>query len=193
MAITTPAHQVCSIKFVNCPPVITVLNGNNSGADSLRQAIADVCVGGTITFDSDYTITLASELAIGQDLTIDGTGHAITVSGNLATRVFNVTAGNVTFANLTIALGNVQTKDCGGSTLYYCGGGLMLQNSSVAVTVTHSAFRFNQANNDYGSGIYNERGTLRVQHSTFYGTVDGGWAFQGAGIYNNYGTVTRSK
>src|SRR5512147_1309825 len=90
-----------------------VTSSANSGAGTLRAAIATAVPGDTITFASDMTITLSSELVISQSLTIDGEAHAVTVSGNHATRVFNVTGGNVTFAHLTIADGNVQTTDCG--------------------------------------------------------------------------------
>ena len=57
----------------------TVTNANDSGAGSLRQAIADAVSGDTITFDATYfstarTITLTSgELSIAKNLTIDGT------------------------------------------------------------------------------------------------------------------------
>lgn len=51
-----------------------VANTNDSDADSLRQAIADVGSGETITFDpslSGQTITLNGQLAISKSLTID--------------------------------------------------------------------------------------------------------------------------
>ena len=39
---------------------LTVTNANDSGAGSLRQAIADAAAGDTITFADEYTITLAA-------------------------------------------------------------------------------------------------------------------------------------
>ena len=51
-ASATPAAPACS-------NTITVMNGNDSGAGSLRQAIADVCEAGTIYFDHDMTVRLA--------------------------------------------------------------------------------------------------------------------------------------
>jgi hypothetical protein len=57
---------------------ITVLNTNDSGAGSLRQAISDSSSGDTINFDSSLngqTITLTSgELLIDKNLTITGPG-----------------------------------------------------------------------------------------------------------------------
>ena len=64
----------------------TVTNNADSGASSLRAAIAAAGSGDTINFDNDYTITLASQLTISSSMTIDGAGHSVTVSGNHATR-----------------------------------------------------------------------------------------------------------
>lgn len=48
-------------QTINCVSGITVTNMDNSGVGSLRQAIADVCAGGTISFDASLsggTLTL---------------------------------------------------------------------------------------------------------------------------------------
>lgn len=42
-------------NYNGCSSSITVLNTNDSGAGSLRQAIADVCAGGAITFDNSLS------------------------------------------------------------------------------------------------------------------------------------------
>ena len=66
-----------------------VTSNADSGAGSLREKIADpVC--DTLTFDGDYTIVLASNLTIDRNVTIDGVGHGVTVSGNHAVRAFEV-------------------------------------------------------------------------------------------------------
>jgi len=85
---------------------ITVTNTNDSGAGSLRQAIADASAGDTVTFAAGLagnTITLTSgELTINKQLTIDGdlnddlafsAANDITISGGNSSRVFNVTGG----------------------------------------------------------------------------------------------------
>ena len=80
-----------------CVPT-TVMNLLDSGSGSLRQAILDTPAGGTVDFQPGLsgTITLTSgELAIGNDLTIAGPGaDIITVSGNHASRVFDITAAS---------------------------------------------------------------------------------------------------
>ena len=153
---------------------ITVTNNNDSGAGSLRQAITDTVASDTITFDSSIagqTITLSSQLTINKNLAIDGTGQNITISGNNAVRVFEVTAGTVTFDSLIIANGN--TSNSTGSS----GGGIF--NSNGNVTVLNSTFDNNVANNS-GGAIRNEQ-TLTVKNSTF-NSNSASWA--GGGISN---------
>ena len=56
---------------------LVVMNANDSGPDSLRQAIADASPGDTITFHpllTGGTITLNTALVINKNLTIDGSG-----------------------------------------------------------------------------------------------------------------------
>jgi uncharacterized repeat protein (TIGR02543 family) len=151
-----------------CPSTITVTSNADSGPNTLRQAIAEVCADRTINFSGDMTILLESELAIGKNLTIDGGLHNITVSGNHVTHVFNVTDGTVVFNHLTITDGNAQ--DCfPGSYYAKCGGGLnLLNNSAINVTVTNSTFSGNSAG-DTGGGISNYGATLTVTNSTFIG------------------------
>jgi hypothetical protein len=173
-----------------CVPSIIVTSTLDSGVGTLRQAIADVCAGGTIAFNGDTIITLTSELVISQSLSIDGGSHQVVVSGNHTTRVFNITGGNITFTHLTIADGNVQTTDCSYAGSYKCGGGIMLQNSSVAVTVTYSTLSSNSA--DGGGGIYSWYGTLQVQNSTVSSNTANcsGCSYSGGGILVNGGTAT---
>ena len=89
------AYDVCTSGL------ITVQNTNDSGAGSLRQAIADICSGGTVNFDSSLagqTIILASPLAIDKNLTVDGSALAskISISGNHNVPVLNTFCNNYT-------------------------------------------------------------------------------------------------
>lgn len=164
---------------------ITVANTNDSGAGSLRQAIADVCGVGAILFDGTYfgvarTITLSTQLDLGRNLVIDGAGVVTpTVSGGNATRVMSITAtANVTLNRVKIANGN------GGG-----GNGAGIYNSG-RLTMTDTTVSGNRMPGYAGSGagVYNE-GTLAVTNGTF--TRNGGaneWgvsdAGKGGGVYN---------
>src|SRR5215469_2866993 len=76
------------------PSTVTNLTDHDPG--SLRDAIATTPAGGTVDFQAGLsgTITLATgQLAINKDLTIAGPGaDVITVSGNHASRVFDIGA-----------------------------------------------------------------------------------------------------
>jgi hypothetical protein len=166
----------------------TVMNLSDSGLGSLRQAILDTPSGGTVDFQSGLTgtITLGSELAISQNLTITGPGaDVITVSGHHASRVFDITgAFTVDISGLTVADGVAAGPD-------YRGGGIY--NNGGTLTVTDSIFSGNTARTPLtggsGGAIYNA-GTLTVTDSTFSGNTtiffSGG---SGGGIYNA-GTLT---
>src|SRR5437773_5095787 len=99
---------------------ITVTNTNDSGAGSLRQALADANPGDTIDFavTTPATITLTSgELLVNKSVTISGptAGH-LSVNGNAASRVFHIEEVDVTISNLAITNG---VADRGGGILNY--------------------------------------------------------------------------
>jgi hypothetical protein len=90
--------------------VITVLNNNDAGAGSLRQAIISAAAGDTIVFAVSVTgtITLTTGvLDINKNLTIQGPGaNVLAVSGNDASRVFQIQPGvTATIAGLTVRNG----------------------------------------------------------------------------------------
>ncbi len=190
-----------------CYPSITVGNNADSGGGSLRQAIADICPGGTINFNGDYTISLASTLAISKNVTIDGVGHSVTVSGNSQCTVFIVSQ------SIAFNLNNVTVADGHGPS----SGGIYNYRGTVAVT--NSTFSSNTATaaTPSGGAIRNYGGTLTVTNSTFssnttYDSFCSGGAIcndlpaavltvtgstfsantapYGGGIRNNGGTVT---
>ncbi len=89
----------------------TVMNLNDSGAGSLRQAILDTPAGGTVNFQSGLsgTITLFSTpngIAINKDLNIVGPGPSqISVNGNNQVS-FNISSAKVTISGLTLTGGS---------------------------------------------------------------------------------------
>jgi hypothetical protein len=178
---------------------LTVLNTNDSGSGSLRQAIADAGHGDTILFDNSLngqTITLTSgQLLITKNLTISGPGaKLLAISGYNASRVFWITS-TVTISGLTIKEGSV---DGGGinndgtvtlinsivsdNTVTGFGGGIW---NFGTVILTNSTISENTA--DGASGIYNVGGTVSLENSTVSSNTTQG---EGGGIYNSGGTVT---
>src|SRR5262249_58555579 len=159
------------------PATVTALA--DAGAGSLQQAILDPPAGGTVDFQPGLsgTITLTSgELAVTKDLAVAGPGpDVITVSGNHASRVFDIAA------RVSVALSGLTIAD--GFSLDSFGGGI--QNNG-ALTVTGSTFTGNRAN--FGGGIQNS-GTLTVTGSTLSGNAAAG----GGGVGNEIsGSVTDS-
>nr|MCB0041909.1 Ig-like domain repeat protein [Caldilinea sp.] len=140
----------------------TVTNDGDSGAGSLRQAIADVCAGGTVNFSLSYpaTITLTSGVALTltKDVTITGPGaDKVAVSGNAATRVFVVDRYvSVSIDGLTIRDGRT-----GGD-----GGGILVLDSGQ-LSMINSTFTANQANN--GGALSVERSSPGLINVTFSG------------------------
>ena len=222
--------NICQILFATClsalclialstqAATITVTNTNDSGAGSLRQALANANDGDTIRFGITGTITLTTgELLVAKSVTISGPGAAsLTVDGNLAGRVFHVSSGvTAIIVGLTITNGNAQNDgpntgggiyndhatlavdNCTVSGNYAGYGGGGVHNSSGTLTVTNSTFSGNSANYLFGvgsgGGIFNEgydgNATLTVTNSTFSGNYA---RLDGGGICNEdvFGSAT---
>ena len=105
--ITLLLAAMASMQSVHAA-TITVINTADSGAGSLRQALADASDGDTINFSVTGTITLSSgELQVTHNVTVTGPGAAtLAVNGNATFRVFEISAStNVTISGLTITNG----------------------------------------------------------------------------------------
>jgi Chlamydia polymorphic membrane protein (Chlamydia_PMP) repeat len=142
---------------------LTVTSLADAGPATLREAItlanASVGVPDTIVFNVEGTITLASRLPdIADDLTIDGSGATVTLSGGKSVQVLFVSAGKrVRISDLTIADGHCASP---------CSGGAILNVGLLEVT--RSTFIGNSAL--LGGAIHNF-GTLEVAGSTFIGNA----------------------
>ena len=171
-----------------CPTVRVVINDNDSGPGSLRQAILDgndCAVSNTILFaPSAYgTITLTSgELVVSSDLNIYGPGATnVTVNGNypnVTNRVFAIDGSlTVTIAGLTVSNGfdNSNLTPEGGG-IFNPQGNLTVSNCTVVGNMIGSS-----APESDGGGIY-DQGTLTLVNSLVIGNSFTGHGF-GGGIY----------
>ena len=184
-----------------CPNSVVVTSAGDNGAGTLRQAIADVCDGGTITFDSTTFPApgpnfinlidaggagIGGELLVNKNVTINGPAASIlTVRRALGAstnfRVFEIGSGTVTITGMTITNGSGST----GGSIFNNGGTANLTNVVV------------QANNatTQGGGIYNAAaGTLTLTNSTVSNntsTTDGGGIYS-AGALNVVGSTINS-
>jgi hypothetical protein len=179
------AYEVQADQLPGCNAINRVVNNNNeSGADSLRGVIANVCAGSTITFAQNVrgAITLTNgELMINKSLTINGPGANLlsvrrsSAAGTPQFRIINIPDNfNVTINGLTIANGKV-------SGIFNPGGGIL---NGGRLTLTNGAVSGNSA--EFGGGGITNVGTLRISDSTISGN-DGG---TGGGISSNTGTLT---
>jgi len=175
-----------------------VMNTNNSGTGSLRQAITDANnhIGAdTITFAAatdgipivlagaageDANVSGDLDILDGGNLTIQGNGAANTIiDGGGIDRVFHIYPGGgctntVTLSGVTIRNGSVTGA----------GGGIY--NAAGTTTVDGSTVSANKAGS-YGGGIYNWAGTTTLNGNTVSANKAG---FFGGGIYTQAGTTT---
>ena len=184
-----------AVITVNCGPTI-VTNSNNSGAGSLRSTINTACPGATITFDmsaghvtSPITLT-TGELLINKNLTITGPGaNLLTISGNNASRVFEITSGQtVILTGLTLTKGKVSSVGINQGGAILNAGSLTLTNITTSGNTTIS---LSPAGTNAGGGIFNAAsGTMVMTGNTL--TSNGalqGTSSQGGAIAN-LGTLT---
>lgn len=163
--------------------------------------LAALTGGGTVTFSCSGTITLTAEIVISADMTIDGSGQTVTISGNHAVRIFFVNSGRTLNLNrLTVAAGSITGNGGGihndngiltvsdssivGNSVTY-GSGSGIYNNRGTVTVSNSTFSDNHARNNAGGGICNVGGAVRVSNSVLFDNI----ANQGGAIYTD-GTLT---
>lgn len=199
-----------SARVKGCAPSATVGNANDSGAGSLRAAIAGVCAGGTIDFATRLVIDLESEIVIDKALTIDGLSQAVPITegesnlvqliGGATHRVFRVTTtGDLTIKGLRFS--DSASVDTGGaiqnsgrlavdrcrfdgniSTSGNLGGGAIFSALNATLLVESSLFDRNSAIR--GAGVFNS-GQAELRNSTFSGNRD----LTNEGAIQNRGTL----
>jgi hypothetical protein len=206
------AYEVQADVLPGCSSINRVVkNANDSGADSLRGVIANVCAGSVITFAPNVTGSIdltSAELLVNKSLTITGPGaNLLSVQRSAAAgtpdfRIFNIASNlNATISGLTIARGNASSSFGGGisnnatltlandtisgNSAAFGGGGVA---NAGPLTLTNCAILANSGGSG-GSGIANNS-TLTISGSTIAGnSADGG---NGGGISNNGTTTLRN-
>lgn len=179
---------------------ITVINTNDSGPGSLRQALAAANDGDMIdaTGLSGTILLTSGALEILDGVTINGPGAGtLAVDGNGSSRVFENSASDVTISGFTITNGLANDGRGGGAILNGSPFGTLAVNNCtisgnfgggisnvagawpVTLTVSNSTINGNAA--DYGGGIFNNA-SLTVSNST----ISGNAANYGGGICNVY-------
>lgn len=168
---------------------VVVANANDGGAGSLRQAIANSLPDTDITFSSTFfnvprTITLTGgEIPINKNLTISGPGaNLLTLSGNNANRIFNITTSgqNVAISGLTISNGRA-----GGAG---AGGGVYINNSIG--TFTDCAFIGNTSVANDGGAVQLDNASGTFTGCTFSGNTAGGIRGGAVSLANSSGSFT---
>src|SRR6266480_3999980 len=137
--------------------IIVVTNTNDTGPGSLRQALADVNDGDTITFVVTGTIGLTSgELFVNNNVTISGPGaNMLTITRNSAThfRIFHILRHRVNIEGVSItnglALALGKSPDAGGG--IFCDDE-EVNNERLAVTVSNCVISGNTAGGPGGFG-----------------------------------------
>ncbi|MFH1178078.1 MAG: right-handed parallel beta-helix repeat-containing protein, partial [Acidobacteriota bacterium] len=154
-----------------------VANTNDSGSGSLRQAILDANTAAgadTITFNAGVTGTVlltTGQLAISDSLDIQGPGaDALSVSGNDASRVFNVYSGP---ALIEVGISGLTIQD--GAADYGAGVRCRLENLTLDGVVVKGC-----AASVEGGGLYAEGGDLTIRESEISGNTSAG---SGGGAY----------
>src|SRR5258706_1926376 len=173
---------------------LIVTNTNDSGAGSLRQMIINAVPGDTINFDpslAGQTITLASNLVINKNLTIDGSGLSpqIIISGGNIAHLEVPSGAVVMISDLTITNSNYGIMSNGDLTIInstlkdnfkYLGGAVDSFNGSL--TIKNSTIMQNHSAYSGGAIYVGGEGSARIVNSTI---VDNQAAYSGGGIYIN--------
>lgn len=201
----------------NAPADIVVVNGDDAGPGSLRQAILDAAPDSTISFGFPVVINLTTgELLIDKNLTISGLGSALVtvnrdpnasqgfrlleVASGATVAVTGVTladgalsgiAGGAILNSGVLSLSEVQVIDShvGPADLLNSpvDGGGCVNAAGATMILTNCSVTGNSSNG-FGGGIVND-GDLTVQSST----ISGNTAANGGGIYSNSSaTITNS-
>jgi hypothetical protein len=213
----TCLNALCLAALSTQAATITVINGNDSGPGSLRQALADANDGDTINFDASLNFigVVSGELVVDKSVTISGPGAANLFLDNYElNRVFHITnAVTVSISGLTIIDGvaadrgggilndhsTLTVSNCAirGNQAVYAGGAIYNdgESGSASLEINNSTVAYNFCG-DGGGGIYNNgvsgSATLTVTNCTISGNSAGYYGYGGGGGIHNVGRFSGS-
>src|SRR5262249_14337233 len=196
-AASTSATLPHDVNTCAIDPVVT-LASDNGDPGTLRDAVASVCTGNTITFaipgPGPHTIVLGgAPFEVTKNVTISGSADGIVIDGNTYSRIFNVNPTvTATLDRLTLthgaagnggAVSNLGTLTIRNSTLSSnaassSGGGVWI-DVDAATTIVNSTISGNSAG--FAGGIDSE-GAVTLTNVTITGNtadVAGGIAVTG--------------
>jgi hypothetical protein len=200
-------------SVASAAPVETVTNNADSGAGSLRYAIAHVDPGGKVVIPAsvgEITLTTGS-LAVERSMTIEGAGSATTaISGNSANRVFFISNTNptVTIKGVQITGGKISApgSEAIGAGIWQHGGSLTVEDSlivannlegedadgagiasedSTSLTLRNTVVSDNRgvSSRSFGGGVYVSGAALTVEGGSIKGNLAEGAEAYGGGIF----------
>ena len=166
--------------YVACTVNPVVANSNDSGAGSLRQAVADACPGSSITFNMGTVVSpiglTSGTLTLGRNVTITGPGaNVLTVQRTGGTfGIVTIQPGlTVTISGVTIAGGTATGSPNRGGGIYNNGSTLTL--SAVALTGNSAGF---------GGALFNSAEVAAASVTIVNSTLNGNSASLGGAIDN---------
>lgn len=188
--VSRKAERVCLIGIVGVvmavlpglSSAITVTTLSDSGAGSLRDAVANTPAGGVVDFDPSVTgvITLASQVVIDKALNITGPGASTLAVVSGAGRVFRVDAsgGAVNISGLRLSGSGSPVTDNGGAILNVSSA-LTLD----AVTINASSVTGDWRGGGIGGAIYSFWSPAGTSLTIRNSTISGNSATKAGAIY----------
>ncbi len=197
---------------------ITVTNTNDSGAGSLRAAVAAAANGAVIDFDpaliasGSATITLSSVINITTFITINGLNNAtdtLYISGNSTVQIFNINTPTPAWTDRTylndLTLINGRKTGSYGGAIYCADGSLEVNNcvirncsaqwgGAIAFIESHQSYNFVLVVNNcslYGNTVTRQGGAIFCDSPLSQSNAVE-VNINGSTIYNNTATLSGS-
>jgi predicted outer membrane repeat protein len=169
-ALLIVATAIGPLRVVSAAGVV----GDGTPASCTEAALATALAGGgTVSFScgGPKSILLLSAKTIAQDTTIVG-GNAITLTGGLATRLFNVNSG-ATLVLRDIVLDSAFSNGSDGGAIA----------NSGTLYLEHSVIQFSQTDINHSGGAIFSTGPVFISDSTLRNNTGG----SGGAIFANFG------